>query len=188
MGMKKIYAIRHCQAEGQEPHAPLTNEGLKQAEILREWLKDESIQRIVSSPFKRAVQTVEPLSRQLNMPIEKDQRLEERVLSTKYYFDWQEKLERTFADMDLAFEGGESSRQAMERGVKVVEDIFSRKEKGTVLVTHGGLMSLLLSYYTGDFGFEGWKNLRNPDVYVLTRLGSKTFVERMDLGTENISE
>ena len=181
--MKKIYVVRHCKAEGQEQHAPLTETGLKQAGELGEYLANQSVQRIVSSPFHRAVQTVEPLSKQIDVPIEMDNRLIERVLSTKNLPDWPEKLEETFSDLDVAFEGGESSNEAMHRVTEVVEEIFTDKKDNTVLVTHGGLMSLLLHYYTGKFGFEDWKRLRNPDVYVLTKTDSDILTERIDLHT-----
>jgi len=182
--MKKVYVVRHCKAEGQEQDAPLTELGLKQAEVLTEFFANQSIDRIISSPFQRAVQTVKPLSKKIDVQIETDHRLVERVLSTKHLPDWLEKLERTFSDLDLAFEGGESSNEATERVVEVIEEIFAHEEEGTVMVTHGGLMSLLLNHFTGNFGFDDWKDLRNPDIYILSRTDSEIFVERMDLETE----
>ncbi|WKL00703.1 histidine phosphatase family protein [Paenibacillus amylolyticus] len=53
--MKSIYLIRHAKATGQEPHAELTNEGIRQAEKLADILAHHSITYIVSSPWKRAI-------------------------------------------------------------------------------------------------------------------------------------
>ena len=50
-----------------------------------------------------------------------DRQLTERVLSTKNISDWLEKLKTTFEDIELKFEGGESSQEAMKRIVEVVE-------------------------------------------------------------------
>ncbi|KAA2301986.1 histidine phosphatase family protein, partial [Clostridioides difficile] len=58
--MQSIYLIRHAKATGQEPHAELTDEGIRQAEKLADILAHHSITYIVSSPWKRAVQTAMP--------------------------------------------------------------------------------------------------------------------------------
>jgi len=106
---KQIYLIRHCQAEGQDPDAPLTEKGKKDAEKLADFLEDKGIEAIVSSPYLRAVQTATPLAKRLSLEIQTDKRFSERVLSTEDLPDWLDCLKRTFADFDLKFSGGESS-------------------------------------------------------------------------------
>jgi 2,3-bisphosphoglycerate-dependent phosphoglycerate mutase len=44
-----LYLVRHCQAAGQEPDAPLTAMGQQQAIALAGWLCNVSIGRIISS-------------------------------------------------------------------------------------------------------------------------------------------
>jgi 2,3-bisphosphoglycerate-dependent phosphoglycerate mutase len=70
--MKPLYLVRHCRASGQEPEAALTEEGLAQAERLADFLAPLAPDRILSSPFRRAVQSVEPLAARLDLPIELD--------------------------------------------------------------------------------------------------------------------
>ncbi|PSB05434.1 hypothetical protein C7B62_25205 [Pleurocapsa sp. CCALA 161] len=53
-----LYLVRHCQATGQEPDAPLTEIGQQQAITLAGWLSGVSIGRIISSPFVRAYQSM----------------------------------------------------------------------------------------------------------------------------------
>src|SRR5690625_3539852 len=106
MIMKSIYVIRHCEAEGQPPDAQLTQLGYKQAEDLTEIFIDTNVERIISSPYKRAIQSIYPLAEQLGIEIERDQRLAERVLTTKNIANWQIKLKATFHNLDLKFSGG----------------------------------------------------------------------------------
>ena len=141
--MKKIYIIRHCEAEGQLAEAQLTDRVFKQAMEVFSFFSSIKIDRIISSPSKRAIQTIQPLSKRLNIEIEIEKKLAERVLSTKKLFDWLEKLRTTFEDMDLKFEGGESSQEAMKRIVEVVENVFKDETENTIIVTHGNIMSLL---------------------------------------------
>jgi len=57
-----LYLVRHCQATGQEPDAPLTPSGEHQAEQLAIFLQRFMIGRVVSSPYLRARQSVGRLS------------------------------------------------------------------------------------------------------------------------------
>lgn len=166
---KNIYIVRHCQAHGQPAEAQLTEEGFKQAEELARFFSNKPVDGIIASPFLRAIQSVEPLSKAKDLSIEVDDRLAERTLSSVDLPDWMEKLKATYEDLELKFEGGESSREAMDRIVSVVEEAFETDAENIVVVTHGNIMSLLLRNYQESFGFEDWKNLRNPDVFLLSR-------------------
>ena len=95
---KNIYIIRHCEAIGQPSESPLTDRGLKQAKDLIDIFVDIRVDRIISSPFKRAIQTIQPLAKEINLEIETNSLLEERLLSTKHLTDWFEKLRATFED------------------------------------------------------------------------------------------
>ncbi|MDF2787260.1 MAG: acetyltransferase, family protein [Neobacillus sp.] len=177
--MKKIYLIRHCEAEGQPEEAPLTNDGFKQAIQLSEFFRGIPVDRIISSPYKRALQTVEPLAKRMNLEIEKNELLTERVLSSKNLADWLEKLRATFDDFELKFEGGESSSEAQKRIITVMEEVLKSEELNTIIVTHGNLLSLLLNHYQHQFCFEDWRILKNPDVFLLKREDETVTYERL---------
>lgn len=100
---KTIYLIRHCQASGQAPDAELTETGRQQAYKLADFLENQRVAHLVASPFTRAIQSIEPAAAQLGLPIEVDDRLAERVLSTEDLPDWMEKLEESFGDEELKF-------------------------------------------------------------------------------------
>jgi 2,3-bisphosphoglycerate-dependent phosphoglycerate mutase len=163
--MKTLYIVRHCKAEGQEANAPLTPEGVAQSNGLADLLANADIERIISSPYTRATQSIAPLSQRLNLAVELDTRLVERVLCSDSRPDWQEHLYASFADLDLRLEGAESSREAMQRAVAVVTDIQRHSAQSTLLVTHGNLMALLLKHFDDSVGFAEWRALSNPDVY-----------------------
>ncbi|HLR09568.1 MAG TPA: histidine phosphatase family protein [Bacillota bacterium] len=83
----------------------------------------------------------------------------------------------TFLDPDLVLEGGESSREATERTVNVIEGILADGTGSTVVVTHGKL--LLKHFDNNRYGFETWKRLTNPDIFLLERADGETFIRRM---------
>ncbi|MFC7370111.1 histidine phosphatase family protein [Fictibacillus iocasae] len=163
--MKKIYCIRHCSAQGQEAEAPLTEEGMKQARMLATYMEKYDIEAILSSPFLRAQQTISPLAEAQNLTVELDNRLAERVLAGKDLPDWRDHLEHSFKDEHAVLPGGESSFQASQRALALIEELQKRKENTFVLVTHGNLMALIIRAFDSSAGFHTWKKLTNPDVF-----------------------
>ncbi len=177
--MKRIYVIRHCEAQGQSSNAPLTERGQEQAKRLADFFYTYNIDRIISSPYLRAIQSIELLSKRTNKKIELDDRLSERTLSTDNLPDWYEKLKITFTDLDLKYEGGESSQEAMTRIKNVVNEVVVRGTEQTVIVSHGNLISLLVKSYQSDVDFQFWQRLSNPDVYQISYIQNEAVIERI---------
>jgi 2,3-bisphosphoglycerate-dependent phosphoglycerate mutase len=179
MAAVELLLIRHCQAEGQAPDASLTAEGRAQAERLAAGLAGAGICRIVSSPFRRARQSIEPLARRLGLEVGLDDRLAERVLCGSPAADWEEMLRLSFEDLDLCFEGGESSAAAVARGREAVADLLSEADGPVAAVSHGNLMTLILRQFDGRFGFKQWRALTNPDVFRVSGPAGKMWVQRV---------
>ncbi|GLO66387.1 MULTISPECIES: histidine phosphatase family protein [Oceanobacillus] len=174
--MKKIYFIRHCSAEGQHPDAPLTYTGLQQAKELSLFLQNtnESFCGIWSSPYLRAIDTIKPFSNQLNIEINIDDRLKERVLCAEPTEDWMDALKQSFEDPEFYLPGGESASMLLQRANAVLTPLMNNPGLDTIIiVSHGNILSHLFQQYNNDFGFEDWKTLGNPDVYVLDINSSK---------------
>ncbi|CAM3165586.1 histidine phosphatase family protein [Paenibacillus lupini] len=166
--MKNIYVVRHCKADGQAPNAGLTESGVRQAEELATIFMEKEIDCILSSPYERAVQTIKPLADQLGIEVELDHRLAERVLSSENHPDWRDRLRHTYDDLDLCYEGGESSSTAINRAVSVVLEALDREKNNIIVVSHGNLISLLLKYFDDRIGFKEWEALSNPDIFHFT--------------------
>src|SRR5699024_6472975 len=96
--MKNIYLIRHCTAAGQHPDSPLTRDGLRQAVQLKDFFISQNIDcdRIISSPYLRAIDSIRPYAEQIGLPIDVDERLKERILSDRPIDDWLDVLEQSF--------------------------------------------------------------------------------------------
>lgn len=156
-----LLLIRHAKATGQAPDAPLTPEGAEAAARLADTLAEAGITRIVSSPWRRAVDTARPLAARLGLEVGTEGRLTERVLSGADLPDWMTHLEASFADPDLALPGGESGRVARAR---ILAALAEARDPGgvTAVFTHGNLLALALG-----LDHAGWAGLRNPDVWRL---------------------
>ena len=186
--MRRLILIRHCQASGQEPDAALTEAGLRQAEALRDFLVDQSINAIVASEYLRARQSAMPLAAALGLPLQVDGRLNERVLSETPIANWREVLRESFKDPDLRGPGGESSREAFVRAWAGLNDLLRSGCRLPAVVTHGNLLSLVLHSLDATFGYEGWEALSNPDVYLLESAEPGRFTFRRIWNASNAEE
>lgn len=61
--MDKLILVRHSETEGQHEDSPLTKSGVRQAQVLANFLDQSGyeIDHIISSPFLRAIETIKPL-------------------------------------------------------------------------------------------------------------------------------
>jgi 2,3-bisphosphoglycerate-dependent phosphoglycerate mutase len=177
--MKNIYVVRHCKADGQAPNAGLTESGVRQAEELAAIFMDKKIDCILSSPYERAVRTIQPLADQLGIEVELDHRLAERILSSENHPDWRERLRHTYDDLDLCYEGGESSHTAMGRAISVVMEALNHENNNIIVVSHGNLISLLLKHFDNRIGFKEWEALSNPDVFHLSFFEDTPVIHRI---------
>jgi 8-oxo-dGTP diphosphatase len=79
----KVFLVRHATAgkrskwQGDDRLRPLDERGRRQAEKLVEQLRDARFDNILSSPYVRCVQTVEPLAEERGLPVETDEALAE---------------------------------------------------------------------------------------------------------------
>ncbi len=80
-----IYLVRHADAgdrhrwRGDDRQRPLTASGQRQAEALVQTVGTTPVRRILSSPYLRCVQTVEPLAKLADLPVEDTSALEEGI-------------------------------------------------------------------------------------------------------------
>ncbi|GAA0451901.1 histidine phosphatase family protein [Alkalibacillus silvisoli] len=160
-----IYLVRHCEATGQEASCSLTDSGKLQAEELKQFFSDKRVDQIMASPFERAIQSIVPTAEMHHLDLLISDDLRERTLSSENLSDFKNCLKETYKDFDLTYSGGESSREALERAMKVISDVKLSSHKATILVSHGNLISLILNHFDQTFGFEEWERLTNPDVY-----------------------
>ena len=78
--MKTLYLIRHAESTGQQPDAALSDLGKKQAQDMVARLRDLSPDGAISSPYVRAVETIQPYCDSAGLDIQTDLDLAERQL------------------------------------------------------------------------------------------------------------
>lgn len=166
-----IYFVRHASSAytPDELNRPLSEKGLKDAKKVTELLSQENITQVISSPYKRAVQTVEGTAKHFGLTISIDDGFRERKLSDSFVENFEEVILKYWENFDFSLPGGETGYLAQDRGVQSLENILSNYSGGNIVIgTHGNIMVLIMNYYDKKYNYNFWSNLNMPDIYNLS--------------------
>ena len=168
--MTTIYFVRHAHSTytKEERERPLSEKGQLDAENVTHLLKDRHIDVVISSPYKRAIQTVQGIANTYDVSIQIEEDLRERLLSSESVTDFNDAVQKVWEDWDFAHEGGESNDVAKRRAVICMQNILKKyKDKNIVIGTHRNIMVLLMNYFDSKYDFRFWKTIRMPDIFKL---------------------
>lgn len=169
--LTKLYFVRHAHSvyTSDELNRPLSEKGKIDSEEITRILIKEDIDMVISSPYQRAVQTVEGVAKFIGKDIIIENNLKERKLSEGPVEDFHLAIKTVWEDPTFSWEGGESNITAQERGVKATLEVLEKYEgKNIVIGTHGNLMVLIMNYFDKIYDFNFWKGLDMPDIYKLS--------------------
>ncbi|PCL89994.1 histidine phosphatase family protein [Paenibacillus sp. JNUCC32] len=167
--MTIIYFVRHAESpfiEGKERSRELSAQGSHAAERVKEMLLDEGIDAILSSPYQRAKDTVQPLADALGLPIAEQEDLRERMAGDLQGHSFLDAKKKLFQDSAFSFPGGESGKAAQSRAIRAFEIILNAYGgKRVAIGTHGDIMTLMLQHYDERFDYHFWLGTTLPDIY-----------------------
>ncbi len=174
-----IYMIRHAKSPfvfGQERTRKLSKQGERDAERVTAIMNDMNIDLIVSSPYRRALQTIEGMANPRNLKVKVYEGLRERQLKGAYQLPQEEikqAIKTSYEDIHFHLSGGESIRDVQKRAIPVIHDLLSTYQGKTIVVgTHGNVMTIIMNFFNQEYGYEFWKNTSKPDIYKLEFGGS----------------
>jgi len=162
-----IYLLRHCDKTAEAAESPLSAKGFAQAENLVPTLSKLGIKRILCSPYLRTQQSVAPFAKAAGLMVQTTDALMEWQLAGEMRDDWKAVLERGLSDPHAKAEGGESAAEVWARAQPVL-----RASAPTLLVTHGGWLTVVLGHHGRPHSLEALLALKSPDLFSLTPTGA----------------
>jgi broad specificity phosphatase PhoE len=162
--LKRIFIFRHGEtdwnAEGRfqgHTDVPLNDKGRAQATALIPILREKKVEAILSSDLSRARETAQIIGAALSVPLFEDIGLREAFLGDAQGLTWEE-IQNSFGvevatrwgsshptDADVAYPGGESGAQVVERVFEAMERFLRSESFVTMGVSsHGGVIRRVL--------------------------------------------
>lgn len=165
MPVTKLFLVRHGQSAGNaegrfggHSPTPLSELGLKQAEMTAQALAKEKISAIYSSDLLRAVQTAQPLARMLDLPIISTPAFRERKVGVLEGLTFEESKAAHPKDyyalvnrnIHHVITNGESYRQLLRRATKQLHEVLrTHTSENIVIFSHTGAICYLTLYLIG---------------------------------------
>jgi len=171
----ELILIRHglpekvINQDGTPADPPLSVEGRKQAELVASWLEHEKIDRLYSSPMKRAMQTAEPLGRAKGLEIEPRDGVAEYDRNADLYIPVEQMKEldydrwKKLMTGDMVDENFPSFVSAVITELEGIVD--ENRGKRVAVACHGGVINVWTSHV---IGFEA-RMFFNPNYTSINR-------------------
>jgi len=184
--MKKIVFIRHGKAAmaGKDHERELDEDGLVQSDSLKKKLFELGLNntKVYSSPFKRALQTIEPFLKEKNddkaivtsnleeIHMPKDEKLSKHQI-----------IEKMWDDEHFKVGNGISHSEHFNKIKPYLDEVFNKfksENEDIIMITHGVLIGIILKFFFNvKFGFNDWKKMSMPDIYMLYFDKDNKFIE-----------
>lgn len=169
--MTTIYFVRHALPDNtisNDRMRPLLEEGINDSRKVTECLKDKPIDFILSSPYRRSMDTVKDLATTLHMEIHVDEDLREREQGEGYGPDAILYRQNMWNDFSYKLGSAESMKELQTRNIRAIQKVL-REHKGETIViaTHGAALSSILKYYEPELQYEDFIRILNYVPYVV---------------------
>ncbi len=159
-----VFLIRHGENDwvgtdrlaGRSPDVHLNEKGREQAQELAQFLNQQAIAAIYSSPLDRCMETAQPLADLLKLPVI----VESGVLEVDYG-DWQAGHLKELAKLPewrlvqhypstFRFPKGETLREVQSRAISAIERIRDAHPNQVVAIfSHGDVIRTTMAHYLG---------------------------------------
>lgn len=182
--MNKIYFVRHAKPDfsvHDDLTRPLTDKGIIDSKNICEFLKEKSINKIYSSPYKRAIDTIKELAQNLNIKIEVVDDFRERKISNIWIEDFNKFSKSQWENFEYKLNDGESLNEVQSRNIKELHKILNENSNQNIVIgTHGTALSTIINYYDKTFDYLSFTKIKDVMPFIVCMEFEKTNVLNID--------
>ncbi|MHB8130943.1 MAG: histidine phosphatase family protein [Mobilitalea sp.] len=185
--MTTIYFIRHAEPDfnnHDDLARSLTEKGKKDVELVNKYLEDKRIDIVLSSPFLRAIETVNGFSDKINKKVILVNDFRERKVDRIWIEDFEEFSKKQWTDFDYKLSDGECLREVQERNIAALKRVLVEyQDKNIVIGSHGTSLSTLINYYDEAYGYNDFNEIKRLMPWIV----KFTFEDEQCVGIEKIN-
>lgn len=182
--MNKIYFVRHAKPDfsvHDDLTRPITDKGIIDSKNICEFLKEKSINKIYSSPYKRAIDTIKELAQNLNIKIEVVDDFRERKISNIWIEDFNKFSKSQWENFEYKLNDGESLNEVQSRNIKALHKILNENSNQNIVIgTHGTALSTIINYYDKTFDYLSFTKIKDIMPFIICMEFEKTNVLNID--------
>ncbi len=162
--MTHVYFIRHAEPNYEnhdDATRELTAKGLADRQLVTDFLAERDVDVVLSSPFRRAVDTVRDFADRYGLSVTTVEHFRERQVDGGWIEDFTAFSQRQWADFRYKLPGGESLEEVQRRNIAALEQVLRQHRDKTIAIgSHGTALSTIIHFYQPDFGFEDFQRIQ----------------------------
>lgn len=190
--MTTVYFVRHAEpncGNHNDRLRELSEKGMEDRKRVTSFLADKRIDVVLSSPYKRAVDTVSHFAESRKLPVCVVEDFRERKVDSGWIEDFDGFCKRQWADFSYRLTDGETLAQVQSRNVSALaEALREYAGKNIVVGSHGTALSTILHFYDPSFGYEDFLAIKSimPWIVKFTFDGDRLLeMEKIDLFSQD---
>lgn len=160
-----VYFVRHAEPNyhnHNDKTRELSAKGMQDRSLVTSFLEDKNVDIVLSSPYKRAIDTVSEFAKKHEIYIELIEDFRERKVEDIWIDDFNEFCRSQWADFEYKLANGESLGEVQTRNIKALQKVLKQFAGKTVVIgSHGTAMSTIINYYDNKFGYKDFEKIRN---------------------------
>lgn len=162
---KTVYLVRHAEPNydnHDDATRELTAKGLQDCQLLVNFFDQKPIDKIVSSPYKRAVDTIQPVADQLGLPIDLVADFRERKIDDVWIEDFKTFTANQWQDFVYKHsDSGESLAEVQDRTIAALTDLLENSRAEYLIISsHGTAISTMINHYNPNFGLADFERIK----------------------------
>lgn len=162
--MTRVYFVRHAEPNydnHDDNLRELSPRGMEDRKLVTAFLSDKAIDVVLSSPFKRAVDTVADFAEKNNLAINTIDDFRERKVDSCWIEDFTEFTKRQWSDFNYKLSDGECLSEVQDRNIAALSKVLEKyRGKNIVIGSHGTALSTIINYYDKSFGYEEFEKIK----------------------------
>ncbi len=163
--MTTVFFVRHAEPNYENHNdrlRELSPKGLQDRKRVTDFLAQQQIDAVLSSPYRRAVDTVRDFADKCGLPVQTIEAFRERKVDQGWIEDFTAFSRKQWADFSYKRPGGESLQEVQDRNIAALKTVLEQYlGKNIVIGTHGTVLCTILRYYDPGVGYDDFARVKN---------------------------
>ncbi|MFL0247234.1 histidine phosphatase family protein [Candidatus Clostridium stratigraminis] len=163
--LTKVYFVRHAKPDfsvKDDLLRPLTEEAMEERKKVTEFLADKDINRVYSSPCKRAIDTIKHFAESMNLSIDIINDFRERKVDNIWIEDFNAFAKEQWLDFNYKLDNGECLYEVQNRNIMALMQILAENEEHNIVIgSHGTALSTIINYFNKEFRYADFERIKD---------------------------
>ena len=163
--MTTIYFVRHAEPNYKnqdDATRELTTKGLEDRKLVTKFLNDKNINVILSSPYKRSIDTIKDFADNKGLKIRIIEDFKERRITSEWIDDFNSFSKKQWEDFNYKFLDGESLSEVQMRNINALRKVLKEYSGQNIVIgTHGTALSTIINYFDESFDYTKFEEIKS---------------------------